>query len=112
MANKKKIFYSIIGLIEIVLLAVFILFAMYLELVLLIPIICFTIVIAGVIEFKRGVKPAPEYSDTAETLSYEEAEGLPEDKIVCPNCEKQIPEGLTFCPECGERIPPEGLFNA
>jgi hypothetical protein len=112
MVNRKKVIYSIIGSLEVIILAIFIFLEMFTELALLIPIICFTVLIAGLIEFRRESAATSQVSDTSETISYEEADGLPEDKIRCPHCNKEIPEGLTFCPECGERIPPEGLFNS
>jgi len=113
MVNAKKVFYGIMGLIEVIFFIVFLLLAMYIQLVILISIICFTLVVTGIIEFKpEGGGNTTEISGTSDTLSYDEAEGLPADKIRCPNCNKPIPEGLTFCPECGARIPPEGLFGS
>lgn len=112
MVNAKKVFYSIMGLVEVIFFVIFLILAMYIQLVILISIICFTLVVIGIIEFKPKEEGKSEVSGTSETISYDEAEGLPEDKIRCPNCNKPIPEGLTFCPECGARIPPEGLFGS
>lgn len=34
-----------------------------------------------------------------------EKDQLPDNKILCPECNILIDEGQTFCPECGNRIP-------
>ncbi|TFF95573.1 MAG: zinc ribbon domain-containing protein [Promethearchaeota archaeon] len=112
MVSTRKVIYGIIGVVEIILFTIFIVFGMYLELVIIITIMCFSLLIAGIIEFKPKGSASPEISQASETVSYEETEGLPANKIRCPKCNKAIPEGLTFCPECGARIPPEGLFSS
>ncbi len=111
MVKIKKALYFVIGIIEIIFFVIFVILEMFVELALLIPVICFSILIPALIEFKPSNAPPTSVSESPETISYEQTDGLPEGKVKCPHCGSQIPEGLTFCPECGARIPPEGLFN-
>jgi len=115
MVNKKEASSLTVGFALIMIILLLILFTFlgmpYIALYISIPIVLLSILAILIIKYKPQKTTGAKTAESAETVSYEEIEGLPSDKIECPHCHKRIPKNLTFCPECGERIPPEGLFN-